>query len=225
MRRVRTAPRTTPSSSHSSRLLTNTPRDQVRVGASAQPGAAARSPSFRRRRTSADLAGPCWSRFTLPRSRSGPGRGFPATQDEGQWAGPVRRQRRVCDGQPAADASPSPACRVTAYVWGGGGARGPSGGGFDCSGLTQYAYHQVGLDLPASPTPSTPRRVRLRHLHHLLRHRQRRPPHHHRHLHRRPHQLPRQHRPHRHPHPLPNPARQLPRLRRQLAPVRSLALA
>ncbi|CAG7987135.1 unnamed protein product [Penicillium olsonii] len=25
------------------------------------------------------------------------------------------------------------------YVWGGGGCRGPSGGGFDCSGLTQYA--------------------------------------------------------------------------------------
>ncbi|MBL1079769.1 C40 family peptidase [Nocardia sp. 2] len=25
------------------------------------------------------------------------------------------------------------------YVWGGGGANGPSGGGFDCSGLTQYA--------------------------------------------------------------------------------------
>jgi hypothetical protein len=28
----------------------------------------------------------------------------------------------------------------TPYVWGGGGAGGPSGGGFDCSGLTQYAY-------------------------------------------------------------------------------------
>lgn len=25
------------------------------------------------------------------------------------------------------------------YVWGGGGCNGPSGGGFDCSGLTQYA--------------------------------------------------------------------------------------
>ncbi|CAG7981021.1 unnamed protein product [Penicillium salamii] len=25
------------------------------------------------------------------------------------------------------------------YVWGGGGCKGPSGGGFDCSGLTQYA--------------------------------------------------------------------------------------
>ncbi|WP_103529198.1 bifunctional lytic transglycosylase/C40 family peptidase [Streptomyces sp. SM12] len=29
------------------------------------------------------------------------------------------------------------------YVWGGGGSRGPSGGGFDCSGLTQYAVYQA----------------------------------------------------------------------------------
>lgn len=29
------------------------------------------------------------------------------------------------------------------YVWGGGGAAGPSGGGFDCSGLTQYAIAQA----------------------------------------------------------------------------------
>ncbi|WP_297628036.1 C40 family peptidase [Nocardia sp.] len=29
------------------------------------------------------------------------------------------------------------------YVWGGGGAHGPSGGGFDCSGLTQYAVAQA----------------------------------------------------------------------------------
>ncbi|TGZ77023.1 hypothetical protein EX30DRAFT_352198 [Ascodesmis nigricans] len=28
------------------------------------------------------------------------------------------------------------------YVWGGGGCSGPSGGGFDCSGLTQYAICQ-----------------------------------------------------------------------------------
>lgn len=27
------------------------------------------------------------------------------------------------------------------YVWGGGGIAGPSGGGFDCSGLTSYAVH------------------------------------------------------------------------------------
>ncbi|WP_067670599.1 C40 family peptidase [Nocardia miyunensis] len=27
----------------------------------------------------------------------------------------------------------------TPYIWGGGGAGGPTGGGFDCSGLTQYA--------------------------------------------------------------------------------------
>ncbi|BDT85729.1 peptidase P60 [Nocardia cyriacigeorgica] len=29
------------------------------------------------------------------------------------------------------------------YVWGGGGAGGPTGGGFDCSGLTQYAIAQA----------------------------------------------------------------------------------
>ena len=29
------------------------------------------------------------------------------------------------------------------YVWGGGGAHGPSGGGFDCSGLTQFAVAQA----------------------------------------------------------------------------------
>lgn len=31
----------------------------------------------------------------------------------------------------------------TPYVWGGGGAGGPSDGGFDCSGLTQYAIAQA----------------------------------------------------------------------------------
>ncbi|MFQ6395111.1 C40 family peptidase [Nocardia sp. KC 131] len=31
----------------------------------------------------------------------------------------------------------------TPYVWGGGGSVGPSGGGFDCSGLTQYAIAQA----------------------------------------------------------------------------------
>jgi len=34
------------------------------------------------------------------------------------------------------------------YIWGGGGYNGPTGGGFDCSGLMSYAFHQVGLDLP-----------------------------------------------------------------------------
>ena len=29
------------------------------------------------------------------------------------------------------------------YIWGGGGAGGPTGGGFDCSGLTQYAIAQA----------------------------------------------------------------------------------
>ncbi|RYE43894.1 MAG: lytic transglycosylase [Hyphomicrobiales bacterium] len=35
------------------------------------------------------------------------------------------------------------------YVWGGGGVGGPSGGGFDCSGLTSFAVHAAtGLTLP-----------------------------------------------------------------------------
>ncbi|WP_241037238.1 C40 family peptidase [Blastococcus litoris] len=44
----------------------------------------------------------------------------------------------------------------TPYAWGGGGTRGPGYGhsgdddvfGFDCSGLTQYAYAQAGISIP-----------------------------------------------------------------------------
>ncbi|WP_448628047.1 C40 family peptidase [Geodermatophilus sp. URMC 64] len=44
----------------------------------------------------------------------------------------------------------------TRYSWGGGGAHGPGLGidldanvvGFDCSGLTQYAYYQAGISIP-----------------------------------------------------------------------------
>jgi len=32
------------------------------------------------------------------------------------------------------------------YIWGGGDQNGPTGGGFDCSGLVLYAYHQAGSD-------------------------------------------------------------------------------
>jgi len=38
--------------------------------------------------------------------------------------------------------------RGVPYVWGGGGLHGPTKGGFDCSGLVQYAYAGVGVDLP-----------------------------------------------------------------------------
>ncbi|MFI0212413.1 NlpC/P60 family protein [Streptomyces diastaticus] len=39
--------------------------------------------------------------------------------------------------------------RGTKYVWGGGDIHGPTGGGFDCSGLLVYAYHQgAGITLP-----------------------------------------------------------------------------
>lgn len=36
----------------------------------------------------------------------------------------------------------------TKYVWAGGDANGPTGGGFDCSGLMLYAYAQVGISMP-----------------------------------------------------------------------------
>jgi cell wall-associated NlpC family hydrolase len=35
-----------------------------------------------------------------------------------------------------------------AYVWGGGNADGPTGGGFDCSGLMVYAWAGIGVQLP-----------------------------------------------------------------------------
>ncbi|MDI5975489.1 C40 family peptidase, partial [Amycolatopsis magusensis] len=34
------------------------------------------------------------------------------------------------------------------YVWGGGNAAGPTGGGFDCSGLVVYSYARIGMALP-----------------------------------------------------------------------------
>jgi len=37
------------------------------------------------------------------------------------------------------------------YVWGGGNENGPSGGGFDCSGLVLYAFKQGGAPLPGAP--------------------------------------------------------------------------
>jgi cell wall-associated NlpC family hydrolase len=37
----------------------------------------------------------------------------------------------------------------TPYVWGGGNVNGPTGGGFDCSGLAQYAtYQATGIVIP-----------------------------------------------------------------------------
>jgi cell wall-associated NlpC family hydrolase len=42
----------------------------------------------------------------------------------------------------------------TSYVWGGGGIGGPSGGGFDCSGLTSYAVHAASAGKVALPRTS-----------------------------------------------------------------------
>lgn len=40
------------------------------------------------------------------------------------------------------------------YVWGGGGIGGPTGGGFDCSGLTSYAVHAASAGKTALPRTS-----------------------------------------------------------------------
>ncbi len=48
----------------------------------------------------------------------------------------------------------------TPYAWGGGSLTGPSRGigidagvvGFDCSGLTRYAYYQAGISIPRNST-------------------------------------------------------------------------
>ncbi|MGW4336766.1 peptidoglycan DD-metalloendopeptidase family protein [Rhodococcus koreensis] len=42
----------------------------------------------------------------------------------------------------------------TPYVWGGGGTGGPSGGGFDCSGLTSYAVHAASAGKVSLPRTS-----------------------------------------------------------------------
>nr|CAR47820.1 putative secreted transglycosylase [Rhodococcus sp. PY11] len=42
----------------------------------------------------------------------------------------------------------------TPYVWGGGGIGGPSGGGFDCSGLTSFAVHAASAGTVTLPRTS-----------------------------------------------------------------------
>ncbi|WP_306360040.1 C40 family peptidase [Nocardia sp. CC227C] len=55
-----------------------------------------------------------------------------------------RDPRQQSDGTPGSAAvSAASGWLGTPYVWGGGDASGPSGGGFDCSGLTQYAVAQA----------------------------------------------------------------------------------
>ncbi|WP_233434626.1 C40 family peptidase [Nocardia yamanashiensis] len=71
------------------------------------------------------------------------GRGKPAG---GRRSRPARRRRRrprsnTTTGGAAVRAAGN--WLGTPYIYGGGGATGPSGGGFDCSGLTQYAVAQA----------------------------------------------------------------------------------
>ena len=78
---------------------------------------------------------------------------------------PAPRPAPLVDATPAGPGSSSAAQTAidaakrylgTPYAWGGGGTRGPGPGldpdegviGFDCSGLTQYAYGRAGITIP-----------------------------------------------------------------------------
>ncbi|WP_324189711.1 C40 family peptidase [Nocardia otitidiscaviarum] len=68
----------------------------------------------------------------------------PVSAALGAHTAPPRGSHRQSDGTPGGAAvSAASGWLGTPYVWGGGGANGPSGGGFDCSGLTQYAVAQA----------------------------------------------------------------------------------
>lgn len=50
----------------------------------------------------------------------------------------------------------------TPYVWGGGNSSGPTNGGFDCSGLTQFAYKKgAGIDIPRTTEPQRLKSTRI----------------------------------------------------------------
>ncbi|MFD7747806.1 NlpC/P60 family protein [Streptomyces sp. NPDC059698] len=67
--------------------------------------------------------------------QTGPVAGVPVGAPAGGLAGDVIAVARKQIGLP--------------YVWGGGNTAGPTGGGFDCSGLLVYAFHKAaGITLP-----------------------------------------------------------------------------
>jgi cell wall-associated NlpC family hydrolase len=88
----------------------------------------------------------------------GPGGQGPGGQGPG-GQGPDGQDEQAGPGSPGAAATAIDAARRylgLSYAWGGGGTSGPGWGwgidegvwGFDCSGLTQYAYAQAGITIP-----------------------------------------------------------------------------
>jgi cell wall-associated NlpC family hydrolase len=81
-------------------------------------------------------------RPSVPRQREP---GSSESREPGSPARPQGIQRRLTPGRTAAVA----ALRQlgTPYVWGGGSGRGPTRGGFDCSGLALHAWSKAGVRL------------------------------------------------------------------------------
>ena len=93
-----------------------------------------------------------------------PGRRDPASRPRACRPAPApprlgrRRSRAGPGSSSAAQTAINAGMRYigTPYAWGGGGTRGPGPGqdpdrgviGFDCSGLTQYAYARAGISIP-----------------------------------------------------------------------------
>ncbi|MBB2909861.1 cell wall-associated NlpC family hydrolase [Streptosporangium becharense] len=76
------------------------------------------------------------SRFTAP-----PSRGAAVSPGQGR-----RARVALARGRIAATAALRQVGRP--YVWGGGSSEGPTGGGFDCSGLALHAWAKAGARLP-----------------------------------------------------------------------------